>query len=205
MSATRELLEVQVDGSQVIVGVFKDAQEAERARGMLAADGFAMQNINVLAKSTADAEALAPAVARSNDQALTEPEAHRMQGQVSIDDAEGSGGRINLGTGVGFFAGAIGGAAVGLAVIHLPGLDAIFSPDNPIVPLIVGGIVGAVLGAWGGSAAGVALPEEDVSYFTGDLDKGAFLVAVRTNRIDEAIDVLRDAGARNLADLDSGH
>jgi hypothetical protein len=204
MSATRELLEVQVDGSQVIVGVFKDAQEAERARAMLAADGFDMQNINVLAKSVAEAEEIAPTVARSSDQALTEPEAHRMQGQVSVDDA-GSDGRINLGTGVGFFAGAIGGLFAGLAVINLPGLDTIFSPNDPWVPMIIGGVVGAVLGAWGGSMAGVSIPEEDVSYFTGDLETGAFLVAVRTNRIDEAIDVLRDAGARNLADLDGAH
>ena len=41
--------------------------------------------------------------------------------------------------------------------------------------------------------------------FTGDLAHGAYLVAVRTNRIDDAIDVLRDAGARNLREGDHGH
>jgi phage tail tape-measure protein len=204
MSATRELLEVQVDGSQVIVGVFKDTQEAERARGMLAADGFDLQQVKILAKSVADAADVVPTQSPARDQALTEPEAHRMQGQVSIDETAGS-GRINLGTGVGFFAGAIGGVAVGLAVINLPGLDAVFSPNDPTVPMIVGGLIGAVLGAWGGSAAGIPIPEEDTSYFTGDLDNGAYLVAVRTNRIDEAIDVLRDAGAQNLADYEGDH
>jgi phage tail tape-measure protein len=204
MSATRELLEVQVDGSQVIVGVFQDAQEAERARGMLAADGFDMELVKVLSKSAADAADVVPTLSPARDQALTEPEAHRMQGQVSVNETP-SEGRINLGTGVGFFAGAIGGVATGLAVVNLPGLDTVFSANDPVVPMIVGGIIGAVLGAWGGSVAGIAIPEEDVSYFTGDLDKGAYLVAVRTNRIDEAIDVLRDAGAQNLADFEGEH
>lgn len=200
MSATRELLEVQVDGSQVIVGVFKSTQEAERARAMLAADGFSMDYVKILSKSLAEAEEIVPTRSPARNQALTEPEAHRMQGQVSIEETPAS-GRINLGTGVGLVAGLLGGVATGLAVIHLPGLDAIFDPNDPIVPGIIGGAIGALLGAWGGSAAGISIPEEDVSYFTGDLDKGAFLVAVRTNRIDEAIDVLRDAGATNLTDL----
>jgi hypothetical protein len=60
------------------------------------------------------------------------------------------------------------------------------------------GVILAILGAWGGTLAGMPIPEEDVSYFTGDLDRGAFLVAIRTNQIDEAIDVLGHAGARNF-------
>src|SRR4051794_40124620 len=105
MSATRELLEVQIDGSQVIVGVFQNTEEAERARGMLAADGFDMQQIKILSKGAADAADIAPTPSPARDQALTEPEAHRMQGQVSVSETP-SEGRINLGTGVGFFAGA---------------------------------------------------------------------------------------------------
>lgn len=203
MSATRELLEVQIDGSQVIVGVFASAQEAERARGMLGADGFNLDHVNVVAKSREEAEELAPKVSEANDQSLTEPEAHRMQGQVAVDDVGDNDSRINVGTGVGVVAGAIGGAAAGLAIREVPGIGGLFA-SGPILAMVVFGLIGAVLGAWGGSVAGIRVPEEDTSYFTGELSTGAYLVAVRTNRIDEALDVLRDAGARNLSEYE-GH
>ncbi|HEY8597948.1 MAG TPA: hypothetical protein VIL85_05925 [Thermomicrobiales bacterium] len=207
MSATRELLEVQIDGSQVIVGVFANAQEADRARGMLGADGFDLQSINVMAKSLEEAEELAPNRSSKNNQALTEPEADRMQGQVAVDrSVDGSvdgGSRINTGTAIGVLAGAGGGAAAGLAIREVPGIGALFT-DNPLVALIIFGLIGAILGAWGGSVAGIQVAEEDTSYFTGELTNGAYLVAVRTNRIDEALDVLRDAGARNLTEYE-GH
>lgn len=203
MSATRELLEVQIDGSQVIVGVFANAQEAERARGMLGADGFDPQNINVMAKSLEEAEELAPNRSPENNQALTEPEADRMQGQVSVDRSIGGESRINTGTAIGVLAGAGGGAAAGLAIREVPGIGGFFS-DGPLLAIIIFGLIGAILGAWGGSMAGIQVAEEDTSYFTGELTTGAYLVAVRTNRIDEALDVLRDAGARNLSEYE-GH
>ena len=203
MSATRELLEVQIDGSQVIVGVFANAQEAERARGMLGADGFDPQSINVMAKSVEEAEELAPKRSSENNQALTEPEADRMQGQVAVGTGPGETSRINTGTAIGVLAGAGGGAAAGLAIREVPGIGALFA-DGPLLAMIVFGLIGAVLGAWGGSMAGIQIDEEDTSYFTDELTTGAYLVAIRTNRIDEALDVLRDAGARNLTEYE-GH
>lgn len=205
MSATRELLEVQIDGSQVIVGVFKDTQEAERARGMLAADGFSPQNINVVARTQEEIEDLGVTTSRDQNQSLTEPEANRMQGQSAVGDTGGESSRINLGTGIGLLTGAAGGAATGLAVLQVPGIGSLLSSGGPLLAMIVCGLIGGVLGAWGGSLAGITVAEEDTSYFTGDLAKGAYLVAVRTNRIDDAIDVLRDAGARNLRDTEGGH
>lgn len=202
MSATRELLEVQIDGSQVIVGVFANAQEAERARGMLGADGFDPQNINVMAKSLEEAEELAPNRSPENNQALTEPEADRMQGQVAVGTGPGETSRINSGTVVGVVAGVAGGVATGLAMREVPGLDVLFA-GGAILPMVIFGIIGAILGGWGGSAAGIQVAEEDVSYFTGELTTGAYLVAIRTNRIDEALDVLRDAGARNLSEYEA--
>jgi len=202
VSATRELLEVQIDGSQVIVGVFADSQEAERARGMLGADGFDLQSINVMAKSLEEAQGLAPNRSSENNQVLTEPEADRMQGQVAVGTTTEETSRINTGTAIGVLAGAGGGVAAGLAIREVPGIGALFA-SGPLLAMIVFGLIGAVLGAWGGSMAGIQVAEEDVSYFTGELTTGAYLVAVRTNRIDEALDVLRDAGARNLSEYES--
>ena len=202
MSATRELLEVQIDGSQVIVGVFASTQEAERARGMLSADGFDQQNINIVAKSAEEAQELAPAQSSANSQMLTEPEAERMQGQVAVGTNEETASRVNIGTAIGLVAGLGGGVAAGLAIREVPGISSLLG--SAILAMVIFGVIGAVLGAWGGSMAGIQVEDEDVSYFTGELTNGAFLVAVRTNRIDEALDVLRDAGARNLSEYE-GH
>ncbi len=202
MSATHELAELQIDGSQVIVGVFADAEGAERARGMLIADGFSPEAINILAKSIEEAEAIAPDYSEENNQALTEPEATRTQGQVAIGTDQDPGSRVNLGSGIGLVIGALGGAATGLALREAPGFSSFLT--SPMMALGIFGVIGAVLGAWGGSVAGIRVPEEDLSYFTGELGTGAYLVALRTNRIDEALDVLRDAGARNMSEYE-GH
>ncbi len=205
MSATRQLLEIQIDGSQVIVGVFKDPQAAERARGMLAADGFSPQNINVVKKTKAEVEELAPTTSPADNQALAEPEADRMQGQVAVGATAETTSRINLGTGIGLLTGAAGGAATGLALLNVPGIGPLFASGGPVVAMLVFGLIGSVLGALGGSLAGIGASEEDTSYFTDELEQGGYLVAVRTNRLDEAIDVLHDAGALNLRDDNGGH
>ena len=193
-----DLVEMPIDGSQVLVGVFGDQQGADRALNALATAGFEREQINILAKSRGEAQALADQISPgATDESFAEPEAHRMQGEVDVEQVS----KINLGTGLGVLTGAAAGIAVGLAAIGFPGLSSISSP----VAAAVCGVVGAAIGAWGGSLAGVSVPDEDTSYFTGDMEKGAFLVAVRTIRIDEAIDLLRDAGARNFEEGVAAH
>jgi len=202
VSATRELLEVQVDGSQVIVGVFASDQEAQRARELLAADDFDMDNVNVLRKSREEVEDLVPNITPEQNQSLAEPEAQRMQGQTATGGGGGATSRFNSGLWIGLLAGLLGGAALGLAVIEIPFVRAVL--QNQIIAMVVLGLIGAVFGAFAGSLAGIDAESEDLSYFTDELQNGAFLVAVRTNRIDDVLDILRDAGARNLTELE-GH
>lgn len=171
----RDLVEVQIDGAQVLVGVFNDHQSAERAVKSLGDAGFDSSQINLLTKGDNTARQMVESALPAVD---TEPE----------------GTRVNVGTLVGLLSGAGAGIATGLGIINFPGLESV----SPAVAMAVCGVILAVLGAWGGTLAGMPIPEEDVSYFTGDLDRGAFLVALRTNRIDEAIDVLGHAGARNF-------
>jgi hypothetical protein len=172
----RDLNELQVDGAQVLVGVFGDQQGAERAVKALHDAGFDSSQINMLSKGDNTARQMV-------ESALPTPV-----------DQEPEGTRVNLGTLIGILSGAGAGIATGLGIIHFPGLEGV----DPTVAMAVCGVLFAILGAWGGTLAGMPIPEEDVSYFTGDLDRGAFLVAVRTNKIDEALDVLGHAGARNF-------
>ncbi len=200
VSATHELLEVQVDGSQVIVGVFASDQEAQHARELLVADDFDMNNVNVLRKNREEVEDLVPNISPEQNQSLAEPEAERMQGQTATGGGGGATSRINSGLWIGLLAGLLGGAALGLAVVEIPFVRAVL--QNSIIAMIVCGLIGTVLGAFAGSLAGIDAESEDLSYFTDELQNGAFLVAVRTNRIDDALDILRDAGARNLTELE---
>jgi hypothetical protein len=202
VSATRELLEVPVDGSQVIVGVFASDQEAQRARELLAADNFDMDNVKVVRKSVEEAEELVPNITPNQNQSLAEPEAQRMQGQVAAGGGGGATSRFNSGFWVGLIAGLLGGVALGLAVIEIPFVRAVL--QNQLIAMIVVGLIGAVFGGFAGSFVGIDAQAEDLNYFTGELQNGAFLVAVRTNRIDEVFDILHDAGARNLTELE-GH
>jgi hypothetical protein len=171
----QDLLETQIDGAQVLVGVFGDQQGAERAVSSLHEAGFDRSQINLLSRGDNTARQMVESALPTVD---TEPE----------------GTRVNVGTLIGLLAGAGAGVATGLAIINFPGLEGI----EPSIAMAVCGVILAILGAIGGTMAGMPVPEEDVSYFTGDLDRGAFLVAIRTNRIDEAIDVLGHAGARNF-------
>ena len=205
VSATHELLEVQIDGSQVIVGVFASDQEAQRARELLAADDFDMDNVNVLRRSREEVEDLVPNITPEQNQSLAEPEAQRMQGQTATNRGGGATAatsRVNSGLWIGLLAGLLGGVALGLAVIEIPFVRAVL--QNQLIAMSVLGFIGAVTGAFAGSLAGIDAESEDLSYFTDELQHGAFLVAVRTNRIDEVLDILRDAGARNLTELE-GH
>jgi hypothetical protein len=171
----KDLVEIQVDGAQVLVGVFGDQQGAERAVKSLHDAGFDSSQINLLSKGDNTARQMVESALPPVD---TEPE----------------GTRVNVGTLIGLLSGAAAGVATGLGIINFPGLEGI----PPPVAMAVCGVILAILGAWGGTLAGMPIPEEDVSYFTGDLDRGAFLVAIRTSQIDEAIDVLGHAGARNF-------
>jgi len=195
-----ELWETQIDGSQVLVGVYGDARGADQALAALKAAGFDPENVNMVRSGGEEVRELVRDTALDNRQVLAEPEAERMEGQVAISEVS----RVNAGMAVGLVAGAIAGAATELALRSLTGLgDALRSFG--IWSTVVMALVGAGFGMWAGSLAGMAVPDEDVSYYTADLERGAILLAVRTNRIDEAIDLFRSTGARNFQEQAAAH
>lgn len=197
-----EMVEMRVDGSQVLVGVFEDQAGAERAIDALQRGGYDPREVNVLNKSAREAEELVDQIAPTDSSESTaggEPEAERMQGQVTADKAT----KANTGTAVGVVAGAAAGAAMGLAAMQIPGVGNLLQSFGPVVALAGGASLGAGVGFWGGSLVGIATPEEETTTYTDELGRGLWLVAVRTNRIDETLALLRDAGARNLEDVET--
>lgn len=187
------MVETRVDGSQVLVGVYASEQEARRAAGELESLGYGEENVRILAKSIEEARAITDQVSAQQSEAGAEPEAERMQGEVGVEQVS----KINTGTVVGLLAGAAAGAVLGLAALEMPGLSGLLA-GNQVVAMAAGAMVFAGVGAWGGSLAGYGVGDEETVDYADDLHGGAWLVAVRTNRIDQALAVLRDFGARNL-------
>lgn len=189
------MVETQIDGAQVLVGVYASEQEARRAAGELESLGYGQENVRVLDESVVGTRAVADRLTPPHSQLAAEPEAERMEGEVEVGQVS----KINLGTGVGLLAGAAAGAMLGLAALQMPGLSGLLA-GNAAAAMAAGAVVFAGLGAWGGSLAGYGIPDEEAPDYTSELREGAWLVAVRTNRIDQALAVLRDFGARNLAE-----
>lgn len=189
------MVETQIDGAQVLVGVYASEQDARRAAGELESLGYGHENVRVLDKSIAETRALTDRLTPQHSQIAAEPEAERMEGEVEVGQVS----KINLGTGVGLLSGAAAGAMLGLAALQMPGLSGLLA-GNAAAAMAAGAVIFAGLGAWGGSLAGYGIPDEEALDYTAELHEGAWLVAVRTNRIDQALAVLRDFGARNLSE-----
>ncbi len=196
-----ELIEYPIDGSQVLVGVF-DQAGAERAINALQAAGYDPNEVNVLASTAAEAEEIAERITPANDTAGAEPESERMQGEVEVGRAT----KVNLGTGLGLLAGAAAGATIGLAAMAMPGVGDLIRSGGGVPAALAGGaVVGAGVGAWGGTALGYGVPEEETGQYARDREAGHWLVAVRSNEVDRTLALLRDAGASNLEDYAGGH
>ena len=189
------LVETRLDGTQVLVGVFPEREAVERAINMLQAGGFDPNQVSVVAKDRATSERLAGQHAglHSEESSLTEPEAERMEGQVEADKVSA----VNEGTGVGMAAGAAAGAALGMAAMTLPGVGPILV-GGPVMAALGGAAAGAGAGAWLGSALGLSTPSDDAERYSENLDEGRWIVAIRTERVDEVLGIFHNAGSLNV-------
>ena len=195
-----QLIEYPIDGSQVLVGVF-DQAGAERAINALQAAGYDPNEVNVLASTAEEAERIAETTTPANDTAGAEPEAERLQGQEEVGRAT----KVNLGTGLGLLTGAAAGATAGLAALAMPGIGDLLRSGGGLPAALAGGaVVGAGVGAWGGTALGYGVPQEDTGQYARDRAGGHWLVAVRTNQVDQTLALLREAGAINFQDDHGG-
>ena len=189
------LVETRLDGTEVLVGVFAEREAVERAVNMLQAGGFDPATISIVAKDRATSERIAGQFAdlQGGDNLTTEPEPERMEGQIEVDKVS----EANPGVGVGLVAGAAAGAALGLATLALPGVGGILAA-GPIAHALAGATAGAGAGAWAGSLAGVGIPNAEAAKYVEEMEEGRWIVALRTDRIDETLGIFHNAGALNV-------
>lgn len=160
---------------QVVVGVFQDRDNAERAINDLHNAGFNDKQIGFVVRQGNRTEGnIAPA------------------NTTDVNAAPPSGGAVAGGVVAG---GVIGGIIGAGAALLIPGIG----------PAVAGGILAATLGgaAIGAAAGGIigaltsmGVPEEEARYYQGEFEQGRTLVTVQAgNRSQEAMDILRRNGA----------
>lgn len=173
---------------EVVTGVFKSRDDAEKAVSQLRSLGIPDQRIGILSPGSASSETV--------------------ERGVPVTDTEDPGMGRAMGAAVGGAMGAAGGATLGLAVATLavPGIG----------PVIAFGMVGAallgVVGAAAGSAVGdtveeelgEGIPHEDVYLYEDALRHGNSIVVAYTDegeQEDRAEEVLNAAGAEDIETL----
>ena len=173
---------------EVVTGVFKSRDNAEKAVNQLRSLGIPDQRIGIIAPGSASADTI--------------------EKGVPVTDTEDPGMGRAMGAAVGGAMGAAGGATLGLAVatLAIPGIG----------PVIAFGMVGAALLGMVGAAAGSAvgdtveeelgegIPHEDVYLFEDTLRHGNSIVIAYTedgDQEDRAEEVLNNAGAEDIETL----
>lgn len=194
----RPMVQTVVEGTQVLVGIFPDLEGVSRAVNMLRAGGFDQREISILARdgldpATSDRILGQAKQLNSGDNLLTEPEAQRMEGQYEADKVT----ETDEGTDVGVSTGAAVGAALGLAALAVPGIGPVLAA-GPVVMALGGAGIGGSAGGWIGSIAGLGIARGDAGRYVSYLEQGHWLVAVQTNRVDETLSLMHNAGALNV-------
>lgn len=190
-----EGVETRIDGTQVLVGLFAEREMVERAMHMLQNGGFDPQEISIVGKDAVPKETLIGHLSEMNgtEAKAAEPEPERMEGQVEAGKVT----EANAGTGVGLVTGAAAGAALGLAVVAIPGVGPLLAA-GPIAGALGGAAIGAGAGVWAGSLTGVGIGKEDADKYMSAIELGQWIIAVRTDRVDEVLGVFHNAGALNI-------
>jgi hypothetical protein len=155
----------------VVVGVFDDYLQAQRAVAALRHAGFEETKIGVAARQSEETDS------ESDLRTAESVEAGAITGAVG-------------GAGIG------GLWAIGIAAGILPAIGPVIA-GGLLASLLASAAGGAAVGGIVGALVGLGISEEDARYYEGELHSGNTLVTVKGNgRSGEVLDILLDHGAR---------
>jgi uncharacterized protein (TIGR02271 family) len=161
-----------------VVGVFHDIEDARDAVEALKDAGFAADNVGLLAHDRERGREVAE-----------ETGAHSHAGQGAA-----------TGLIAGGILGGVGGWLVGIGALAIPGVGP-FIAAGAFGAALTGAAVGAGVGAIAGALIGLGIPEDEATYYEGEVRGGRTLVTVRADgRYDEAREIMRDHGAYDIED-----
>lgn len=148
------------------VGIFSSHQEAENALNELRNDGFAMNQVSIIAK---DSEHLdqSKRIGETRVKELTET----TRGDEGAMTGAAAGGTV----------GGLTGLLVGLGILAIPGVGPVMlagATATAIASTIAGGAIGATAGGLVGGLIGLGIPEERAQVYHNYVVRGDYLLII---------------------------
>lgn len=155
--------------SQMVTGLFRDRDSAERAYSTLSERGYSHDDINI---------------AMSDDTRKKHFSGSNADTELGNKAAEGAG----VGSAIGGTLGAIaaGIAAVGTS-LAIPGLGLVVA--GPIVAALAGAGAGGITGGLIGALVGWGIPEERVKHYETGIKEGGILMGVKPRNDEDAMHI----------------
>jgi hypothetical protein len=165
--------------SKTVIGLMDNIGEAQNVVKDLRASGIERDDIGFMA----------------NEKTTVPDSAH-------LNEAEGSRAASGAlaGAGTGAAIGGVGGFALALAPLAIPGIGPIVAA-GPIAAALAGAGIGAVAGGLIGGLTRLGVPEEEAHYYAEGVRRGGILVTVAAdseNDADTAITVMKRHGAVDI-------
>lgn len=156
--------------SKTVVAAFSNRDQAESAVNALRSQGFEKE-ISIVAKDD-----------RQQDSGM-EMGTSSFTGGDGVGDGATTGGAL----------GAVAGLAVGAGALAIPGLGPLLAAGP-----IAGMLSGAATGGLAGGLVDYGIPAGESEQLEQDVKQGKALVAVKTDRADEAAETLRNNEGENV-------
>jgi hypothetical protein len=165
--------------ARTVVAIYDDFQTANHAVRELVDNGFARDNISIIASNARGEYGYTDAA----------------EGDTVADE---TGAGAGVGAGIGAAIGGIGGLLVGLGALTIPGIGPVIAAGPLAVALStltgagVGAVAGGVTGGLLGALIGLGIPEEEAEYYAEGVRRGGVLVTVQADETntDYVLDVL---------------
>lgn len=173
--------------ANVVLGVFTDSKEADKAVNELRDLGYKAKDISIITKQGG----------------------RYVGGFVGTSAAEGAVGGITTGG----ILGGVTGLLIGIGAITIPGIGGLLV-GGPIAAALglsgaaattfTGVVTGVVAGGLVGALVGLGIPEEDARVYEERIKQGAMLIAVPTRGNDEEVrEVLENRRADQIRSLEA--
>jgi uncharacterized protein (TIGR02271 family) len=157
------------------IGLYDEFTTAQRVVEELVNNGFARDNISIVANNATGEYATTPAYTA---------------------DADVSAGE---GAGIGALEGGVLGLLAGLGALAIPGIGPVLAA-GPLLGALIGATAGAVTGGLVAGLMDSGVPEADAQYYAEGVRRGGTLVSVQTedDQIDEAVAIMNRYGPINV-------
>jgi len=159
------MAETRKPQSQLVTGIFRDRDSAERAYQAMSGRGYNRDDINVMMSDETRRRYFADDSPKS---------------ELGTKAAEGAG----VGAAVGGTLGAVVGVAAAVGAIALPGIGLIAL--GPVAAGLAGAGAGGVTGGLVGALVGSGIPEDRAKLYESGLKQGGILIGVKPRTTEDA-------------------